>query len=727
MSSAHLPHFGEVQANGSGSAVWRGGSGLNLRWIFGLFLALTVDAKGPLRREELWALKPLIRPSVPITVPVAPNPIDAFVSETLLERDLAPFPAADKLTWLRRVTFDLTGLPPSAPDQDAYLGDRSADADNVVVSRLLASEQHGVCDGRHWLDVLRYTDYDENMPASSGLHLWRDWVVAALNHDLPFDEFARAQICGNRAARRQIISEAGHLTRVEPRSEDRFALGFLARGATSLADGDQQLAMSAVETISTAFLGMTVGCAKCHDHFFDPILQKDYYAMKALFDPLVVRSQDLATADQIYAHGQATEEYETRLAAVVVPMRKFVQPFHDRLYEERLSTFPPEVQSAIRKPERNRNAAEQKTYEDYYPILRIDPEKIKNIMSTEEIKKYDEYLHRISQEKPPETLPVVWRVEEDSKRAGAGSFILNTGDPARPMKNRPVSPGFPFGPETPELREGRRESFADWLTAPENPLFARVAVNRVWQWHFGTGLQANTSDFGALGGLPTHPRLLDWLASEFIAHHYSLKWLHRLIVTSETYRRASQSEGASERANSRVDPENRWLWKYPLRRLEAEPLRDLLLQLAGQLDLSLGGKSYVSEKLEEKPVRRTAYWARGYRSFAEVMPAYLQSFDAEDGRTVCPRRNQTVTAPQALWLMNSEFANAVANKFAQRLRARTADDVAAAVELAYREALGRTPSTAEKQVAMTYLQGDPQRLPGFAWLLLNLDELLYLR
>ena len=699
--------------------------GVGLVGCFGI--VLTVDAKGPLKREELWALKPIAHPSVPDGVTSSTNAIDAFIAATILERDLAPLPLADKLTWLRRVTFDLIGLSPSLTEQESFLKEDSAGATEAVVERLLASEQYGVRYGRHWLDVLRYADYDENMPVSVGIHFWRDWVISALNHDLPYDEFARAQICGNRAARRRLISAAGHLTPVEPRPEDRFALGFLARGATSKADGDQQLAMSAVETISSAFLGMTVGCAKCHDHFFDPILQKDYYAMKALFDPLVVRSQDLATAEQIYAHGRATEEYEVRLAGVVEPMRKFIQPFHERLYEERVSTFPAEVQAAIRKPERLRNAAEQKTYDDYYPILRIDPIKIKELMTADEIKKYDDFLHRIDQVKPPAALPVAWIVEEDTKRAGEPSYILNTGDPARPKKNQPVSPGFPFGPESVEIRDGRREAFVDWLTAPENPLFARVAVNRVWQWHFGTGLQANSSDFGALGGVPTHPQLLDWLASEFMVHKYSLKWLHRLIVTSETYRRASQGDLAIERANARIDPPNRCLWKYPLRRLEAEPLRDSLLQLAGQLDFSLGGPSYESERLENQPVRRTAYWSRGYRSFAEAMPSYLQSFDAEDGRAVCPRRNQTVTAPQALWLMNSEFANAAATKFAQRLGGSTAGDLAAAVELGYREALGRKPSGQERTLALTYLQGDAQRLPGFAWLLLNLDELLYLR
>jgi len=309
---------------------------------------------------------------------------------------------------LRRVSFDLIGLPPSLEEQDALLRDESAEAVDRVVDRLLASEQYGVRYGRHWLDVLRYADRDENMPAAPGIHLWRDWVIAVLNQDLPYDAFVRAQICGNRAAKRRTISAAGHLSPVEPRPEDLFALGFLARGAASLMNADQQLAMSAVETISSAFLGMTVGCAKCHDHFYDPIAQTDYYSMKALFDPLVLRRVDLATAGEVFAQGRAVEQQQARLDALVEKMRRFIAPYHDRLYEERLSILPEEVQAAIRKPEKARSAREQKIADDYYPVLRIDPPKIKEVMPAEEVKQYEDYLKQIDELKPPEPLPVFW-------------------------------------------------------------------------------------------------------------------------------------------------------------------------------------------------------------------------------------------------------------------------------------------------------------------------------
>lgn len=685
-------------------------------------------AKGEVTKaEDLWSLKPVERPPVPAGVTRSANPIDAFIANTCREKGLIPFPAADKLTWLRRVSLNLVGLPPTVDEQEAFLADDSSTAFEKVVDRLLKSEQHGARYGRHWLDVLRYADADENMPAAPGIHLWRNWVISAVNSDLPFDEFARAQILGNRAPRRTIISAEGHLTAVPPRPDDLFALGFLARGATSMDNTDQALAFSATETISTAFMGMTVGCAKCHDHFYDPIKEKDFYSMKAIFDPLQLSRVDLATTEQLFEQGRRVQEYETRLNAVVTAMRKYIEPHHTRLYEERLSSFPREAQDAIRKPENKRNAAEQKIFENYYPILRIDPPKLKAVMTPEEIKRYDEYLAQIKALKAPAPLPVFWTVVEDAKRASETNYVLTTADPARPRKNMPVTAGFPFAPAHVEFREGRRETFVDWLTAPENPLFARVAVNRIWQWHFGSGLAPTANDFGTLGGAPIHPKLLDWLASEFVRQRYSMKWLHRLITTSETYRRASVGLSSEENANRAIDPDNRLFWKFPLRRLEAEPVRDAMLAAAGTLDLSVGGESFDAVASETGSRRRTAYMARGYRTYMNSMPDFLQTFDADDGRAVCPRRNQTVTAPQALWMMNSELADTVSFEFAERLKRESVGDLSGIVDLGYRSTLGRLPSASERNTSLGYLQSDPSRVKGFAWLLFNLDEFLYVR
>jgi Protein of unknown function (DUF1553)/Protein of unknown function (DUF1549) len=698
------------------------------KWLLTGFLSLTAFAARELPKPaDLWSMQPVVQPPIPSGVSGSANPIDAFLAASAQDGGVTLFGAADPLTWLRRVTFDLTGLPPTPEEQEAFLENPSAAGRDRTVERLLASEQHGVHYGRHWLDILRYADLDENMPAAPGIHLWRDWVIASLNRDLPYDDFVRAQICGNRAAKRHTVSPEGHLTDIEARPEDLFALGFLSRGATSRANKDQQLSFAAVETASTAFLGMTVGCARCHDHFFDPIRQSEYYSLKAIFDPMVIRPVELATPAERFARGRAVAEHDARVQVVAEAMRSYIEPYHRRLYEERLSALPAEAQAAIRKPEATRTRAEQKTAEDYHPILRIDPPKIREVMPADQIPRYDAYLKELAALKAPEPLTVFWTVEDDSQRATEKSYVLTTGDPARPKLSQEVTPGFLFASRPPEFRDGRREAFADWLTAPENPLFARVAVNRIWQWHFGTGLHSSSSDFGALGGQPIHPRLLDWLAAEFIAHRYSMKWLHRLIVTSDAYRRASAGTVALDAANRAKDPDNRLLWKFPLNRLEAEPIRDALLQAAGVLDLTVGGKSYEAGATNGTAWRRTAYLRRGYQAFREVMPAYLQTFDAEDGRTVCPRRTQTVTAPQALFLMNNELIETTSIRLGERLREQSQGDLPTLVTLGYQITLGRTPTDAERQQATDLLRSEPQSGKSLAWLLFNLDEFIHVR
>ena len=522
-----------------------------------LMLALPA-AKGA--EPKPWALKPVARPQTPAGSSSV-NPIDAFLAADHRAKGLTPVGPADKRTLLRRVTFDLTGLPPTIDEQDAFLRDESPDAYESVVDRLLASEQHGVRYGRHWLDVLRYADVDERMIAAPGIHLWRDWVIRALNDDLPYDQFVRAQLTGYRTTERTQMSATGYRSRKEPRPDDMFALGLLARGAV-LRDGKDagELPISAVETVSSAFMGLTVACAKCHDHMYDPISQRDYYAMKALFDPLVVRKVILATPAEILAEGKALDEAERSRAAAEGPINELIAPYRKRLYDERVAMLPPDVRAIILKPERERSAAEQKLADDYFPVLRIDTEKILGVMPEAEKKRYRELQRKLGDaggRRGGSSLPAFWTVEVDPKRSAEPSYILTSGDPERPERKHPVEPGWPFAPGKPDFREGRIEAFSDWLTAPENPLFARVAVNRLWQWHFGEGLHRSPSDFGKLGGTPADPALLDWLASEFAARGFRMKAIHRLIVTSEAYKRASEAPPGRRRGQRRGRPDER--------------------------------------------------------------------------------------------------------------------------------------------------------------------------
>jgi len=687
---------------------------------------------------KLWSLQPVTSPAVPALTP-SRNPIDAFLQAERTAKGLQPNPPADKLTLLRRISFDITGLPPSPAEQDAFLADNSPTAYENAVDRLLANEQHGVRWARHWLDVLRYADLDgldgSVMPAGPGIYRWRDWMIHALNSDMPYDQFVSAQILGNRHGGRAALSVFGTRTRPEANPADQFALGFLSRSALNGGDGGQEVAINAVETISSAFMGMTVGCAKCHDHRFDPISQRDYYAMKAIFDPLVLRRKDLATPAEIYTYSTALEAYLRAKDPVDKAIADLTEPYYRKLYDERVSMLPPDVQAIVRKPERKRTIAEQKTADDYFPVLRIDPPKIKEIMPKEEIVRYDALLKQQGAIRRPESLPSHWVVEEDSARAARPSYILTSGDPARPEKDKPVQPGFPFQPADFDFRDGLREGFTNWLTDKDNPLFARVAVNRIWQWHFGQGLQKNPSDFGLLGGRPSHPKLLDYLAADFAANGFSMKRLHRMILTSDAYKMSS----APVAQNVTKDSANTWLWRYPLRRLEAEPLWDAILSSSGGLDLTVGGKSFQIVNPDRKQSiflpkegtfaaqtnRRAAYMTRGFIPSTDVMANFLQSFDVDDGRTPCPVRTQTVTAPQALFTMN----DAIVSRAAIGLAARVAKEssLTESVRRSFRETLGRGPTNAETDRALSFLANDPTRLKDLAWMLYNLDEFLFVK
>lgn len=692
-----------------------------------------------------WSLKPIVRENPPSGLTISTNPIDAFIAAGWQGRGLHPAPLADRPTLLRRVTLDLTGLPPTVEEQVAFESDASANAYERVVDRLLASEQHAVCYARHWLDVLRYADEDEHLDSSRGLHHWRNWMIRALNDDVPYDEFVRLQLTGYRSTSRTEMVATGQRRRIEPRPDDLFALGFLARGAVLSSGPDsQQLAIAGVETVSTAFMGMTVGCAKCHDHMFDPISKRDFYAMKALFDPLVLRRVTLAGAEELVARGRAEEAASRGRKKVEAALEELAGATRRRLYEERVAMLPPTVQDIIRKPERDRNAAEQKIADDYYPILRIDSDKVQEALPEDTRKKYRELERQMAEEnrKRGAPLPVFWTVERDSARELEKSYILTSGEPDRPEKNHEVSPGWPFAPETVEFREGRLEAFSDWLTSPTNALFARVAVNRLWQWHFGVGLQKSSSDFGQLGGTPSHPGLLDWLASEFISTGFSMKAMHKRMVMSEAYRRSSALGHQEEMHNLAADPDNSLLWRYRLRRLDAEAVWDSVHEAAGLLDLTVGGPSFrpadiktaksglvdsAGTPLGGVSTRRSAYLVRGYSPSRDVLPAFLQTFDVDDGRTPCPLRTQTVTAPQALFLMNSGEIDAATRFLAERIRQDVGASQERNVELAYRRVLGRAPTLDETGMATRWLGSESGGLQSLNWLLFNLDEFLYVR
>lgn len=717
-------------------------------------LAVSASAAPPapattVAKPKLWILTPVANPPVPTGLTKSANPIDAFITAKYKAKGLTPTGQADKRTLLRRVYLDLIGIPPTPEEQDAFLKDESTDAYEKVVDKLLANEQHGVRYARHWLDILRYSDADERMIAAQGIYLWRDWMIHSLNADMPYDQFVRTQLTGYRTTERTQVSNTGVRSPLEPRPEDMFALGFLSRGDV-IRDGKntQEMPIVAVETVSTAFMGLTVGCAKCHDHMYDPIKQKDFYSMKALFDPLVVRKVVLATPAEIMAKGKQLEEVQKKRAPYEKALNDFIAPVKKKLYEDRVAMLPPDVKAIILKPEKERTPQEQKIADDYFPVLRIDPDKIQEVLPEADRKKYKELQQELAANGGGRggaagggALPAFWTVEADTKRETEKSYILTSGDPERPEKTHPVEPGWPFAPEKIDFREGRLAAFSDWLTSPQNTMFARVAVNRMWQWHFGEGIHKLSSDFGKLGGAPSNPELLDWLASEFVKRNFSMKEMHRLMVTSETYKLASEPGGTALAANTKADPEDTYLWHYRLQRLEAEPIWDSILSASGDLDLKVGGPSFDPSPetpgrrgggfrpppADAKTNRRGAYMVRGYSTSREVVPNFLQSYDVDDGRTPCPLRTQTVTAPQSLFMMNSQEVDKASAKLAARMEKDSAGDLNTAVDLGYKLTIGRPPSPPEKDHALTYVENDPARLKGLAWLLFNTDEFVYIR
>jgi hypothetical protein len=582
------------------------------------------------------------------------------------------------------------------------------------------------------------------MAAASGIHYWRDWVITALNEDLPYDKFVRTQLTGYRDAEYTTINENGNRRRALPRAFDLFALGFLARGQVARDGKDAlELPTSAVETVSTAFMGLTVGCAKCHDHKFDPIPRNDYYAMKALFDPLVVKRVRLASAEDTMKYDDAYSTYEKKKAEAEKQVEDLIAPYKAQLFEHLMQTLTPDVQAVFRKPEKQRTAAEQKIADDYHVVFKVMSSGLKEFMPPDLLKQYTTLQKAVDAIRAPSPLPEFWTVDEDSARHKEPSYILTNGEPTQPETDKPIQPGFPFEPKGTEFRDGRRETFTEWLVAPENPLFARVAVNRLWGWHFGKSLQPNPSDFGLLGGRPSHPELLDWLASEFVAKGFSMKAINKLIVMSDTYRMSSNADPATVKQDRAIDPTNKMLWQFPLLRLDAETIWDSIFSAAQSLDLKVGGKSFQipgeeggrgrgaqaaeGQPKSNGPERRGIYIQRGYHQSMDVMPNFLLAFDVDDGRIPCPERTRTVTAPQSLFLMNDKLVVQASARFAERLRKETSGNIPQAIDLGYRIALARPPSTKEKDAALAYVNGDPEQLKGFTWLVFNLDEFSYAR
>ena len=650
--------------------------------------------------RNFWSFRPVKKPAVPTfqtinalatkavkpkskgqkvtTAPLlrwAKSPIDRFILTKLLEKGLTPAPSADKLSLLRRITFDLTGLPPTPQEVDAFLTDKSPTAYEKVVDRLLASPRYGERWGRHWLDVARYADTKgysfTSDPNYYNAYTYRDYVIRAFNEDLPYDRFLIEQLAADRL-------DLGDDKR------PLAALGFLTLGRRFLGD-PVLIADDRIDTTMRGLQGLTVACARCHDHKFDPIPQKDYYSLYGVFassqepdPPLPISEKSIRDPYQAHIQKQveAQKELTRLLFAQINRLRGMVMKDPNALPAE-----PKDILQKTR-PQTLPSDAELAKLEVHYEMGM--PEKLKALRET---------IAQLEKTKPP--------------TPEFANALLDTPNPVNPVVFKRGNPGNP-GEAVPRqflaiLSETKRKPFqngsgrlelAQSIASPDNPLTARVMVNRVWQYHFGYGLVRTPGDFGTRGEPPTHPELMDWLAATFMEQNWSVKKLHRQIVLSNAYQMRVQD---NPRAFA-LDPENRLLWRQNRQRLDLESLRDALLSVSGQLDLTMGGKA-VDIINAPYTKRRTVY---GYIE-RQNLPGLFRTFDFASPDISTPQRFATTVPQQALYMMNSPFVVDQARALAKREEIANAKNDAERIRALYRLMYGRIPTPDELTLGLSFV------------------------
>lgn len=636
-----------------------------------------------------WAVQPVKAVVIPEGVGHA---VDYFVERKLGEAGLKMASTASAEEFVRRVYFDLHGLPPSVEAVRAFVAAWEENEDAAVASlvkELLGSPRYGERWGQHWLDVVRYADSDgyraDDFRPSA--FRYRDYVIRAFNEDKPYDEFVREQLAGDEMA--------------SDDPERLAATGFLRNGVYEWnqrnAEMQREIMINEITNVTgEVFMGMGVGCAQCHDHKFDPILQKDYFALQAFLSSVYWPDDRYhATKEEISRHDNDRRTWEETTVGLREEMESLLEADKRKTHEFRVKTFPPEVQVMFRKPREEKSAYERQIS---FLVERQAVREVRTLATAEKVlKKGSAERQRYGELKEdmeffenlkPKDLPRAF-VSTDTGREGAAVW----------MKKKEVSPGFLelLGGEVPkiEVREGtsgRRSALAEWLVRRDHPTTARVMVNRIWQHHFGKGIAASPNDFGMLGEEPSHPELLDWLAGEFVKGGWKMKRMHRLIMTSSVYRQTARFEPSN--AHGLIDPENKWLWRFPPRRLSAEQIRDAMLAVSGELRHRDGGAAQASAV----PVR--SIFVKKMRNTPDRI---LQCFDSPSGFSSQPERLNTTTATQSLLLANSEWplarARAMAGRILEGKKWAAEMDVARAYEMAW----GRVAKEEEVLSAVEFL------------------------
>ena len=738
--------------------------------------------------RQFWAFRAL-RHTEPPSVSNAERvstPIDAFVWERLETKGLDVAPDAAPIARVRRAYFDLLGLPPSPEEVDAFVADERPDAYERLIDRLLASPHYGERWARHWLDVVGYvdtagTDNDAGIiRVREGGWRYRDYVVRALNTDKPYDRFLTEQVAGDELAGWRNASD------FTPEIQDLLiATGFLRTACDNTTENElnrplerYQVLHGTIENVTSSLLGLTVACARCHDHKFDAIPQRDYYRLMALFTPSYnpaawIQPQNHYLPDVSLARQKEIDrgnaEIDRQVAELNKQLAELRKPYEEKLVDAKLAQIPETIRAdtkaALATPADKRSDIQKYLVDKLGPQLKLTAEEVAKSLSDADRARAEAIPGQVAalNARKQSYGKIQALYEDDSPPL---TRLLKRGNHETP--GPVVSPGFlsalcdsPLQANvdlpTPGARSsGRRTALARWLTAPGTPaasLAARVMVNRVWQHHFGTGLVATPENFGRAGTPPTHHELLEWLAADFIEGGWHLKRLHRLIMTSTVYRQASHRAEPESRSAESIDPANQLLWKMPLRRLEAEVIRDSVLAASGDLDGAIGGPPIPIEArpdgmvvIDEKQLPTpTARWRRSMYLLARrnYGPTMLTVFDAPVMASNCPRRSNSVVPLQALTMINSAFVWDQAQHFASRvIRSAPAGD-RERIALAFRLALARPPSDAEaarsaellERQVRSALRLDPKRNPALVehealshlcLMLLNANEFLYL-
>ena len=696
------------------------------------------------RGRKYWAFQKPVRPEAPaIRSPWIRTPIDPFVLEALHAKNLTPSPPPARERLLRRLYLDLTGLPPNPGEVDLFLRDRSPDAYEKVVDRLLRSPHYGERWALKWLDVVRYADTNGYEADALRLQAWRyrDYVVDSFNRDKPYDRFIQEQVAGDE---------------LWPGDKEALiATGFHRCGPVHLVGGNQDKEMMRQEVltemtsaIGAAFLGLTVGCARCHNHKFDPIPQSDYYRLQAVFAATEGKDVEVATVEHKRAHDEADKAYKARLKPIQDQIAEIEKPYRARLREQKMAKLEPKYVEALKVPAEKRNEEQKRLAKEAEEQLKLTWDEVVNVLTPEDRERRAALRRRTHEIEltQPDPLPAAFAVVNMEGDPPA-THILKVGD--YKQKLDVVGPGVlrvMSSPDAiiPSAAAGRRSALAQWLASPENPLTARVMVNRIWQLRMGTGLVRTPNDFGLLGERPSNPKLLDWLATEFIARKWSVKAIDRMIVLSSVYQQSAEDD----LAKSKIDPENKLYWRMNRKRLEGEMIRDSVTTVAGTLNPRLGGKP-VRIPIEQEiydliftegepdnlwPVtpdrsehnRRSLYLLNK----RTVRLPFLANFDQPDTMTSCPARPASTHALQALSLMNSDFMQEQSNALAVRLeRECPQTDLSEArpcqVRRAFKVALARAPRPAEAAMAHRFF-AKGGLLPDFCLALLNRNEFVYI-